>query len=94
MKKILIAFVLLTGLFSTAQAQHVSVRLDFPGPAVARPAPPYRGAIWIGPEWRWQRNEYVVVPGYWAKPKKNRHWKQGHWKNGKRGYIWVPGRWR
>jgi len=82
---------------SSAEAQRVSVRLDFPiGTAVNPPGrAPFHGAIWIGPEWRWNRGAYVLVPGYWAKPKgKHRHWKNGHWKHSRHGYCWVPGRWR
>lgn len=79
------------------QAQHVRVRLNFPvGVRVNAPGPsPRHGAIWIGPEWRWQRGQYVTIPGYWASPQYSRAvWVPGHWQYTRRGYKWVPGRWR
>jgi len=80
-----------------SNAQRVSVRLNFPtGVHVLAPGPaPYHGAVWIGPEWQWRAGRYVMVPGYWAKPRHPRAvWIPGHWKYSRRGYIWVPGRWR
>ncbi|MFN4892254.1 MAG: hypothetical protein ACK5G0_00640 [Bacteroidota bacterium] len=82
---------------SVATAQHIRIRLDFPVGASVRPGGngPFRGAVWIGPEWRWQRGQYVYVPGYWAKPKRRGAiWTPGYWNNTRRGYVWIPGRWR
>ena len=97
MKRYLLVGVLLFSISASLQAQHVRVRLNFPGsvrinaPGVA----PFRGAIWIGPEWRWQGGQYVAVPGYWARPYRHRAtWVPGHWKYTRRGYRWVPGHWR
>ena len=92
-KRILFALVI-SFIFSSAQSQHVRVQMAFPaGIAVNAPgAAPFAGAIWIGPEWRWQRGAYVCVPGYWSKPGRRKgQWKQGYWKYTRRGYIWVPG---
>jgi hypothetical protein len=78
------------------RAQHVSVRLNFPvGVSVNAPGPPpYAGAVWIAPEWRWDGNGYVHVPGYWMRIKHKRgHWQRGYWKHTRRGYFWIPGRW-
>ncbi|MEO6610796.1 MAG: hypothetical protein ABIT05_16335 [Chitinophagaceae bacterium] len=81
---------------SQLQAQHVSVRLNFPGGVRAGHGPsPYAGAIWIGPEWQWRSGTYVAVPGYWAKPQRHRAiWVPGYWKYSRYGYRWVPGYWR
>ena len=82
---------------SQSKAQCVKVRMNFPmGVTINAPGPaPYRDAVWIGPEWRWQGGQYVHVPGYWARPgKHHRRWMAGHWKYKRGGYYWVPGRWR
>lgn len=96
MKKIfLFLFFISVGFY--AGAQGVQVRLDFPvNIAVRPPGPaPFRAAVWVGPEWRWQGGHYVAVPGHWARPHKHRAvWINGHWRPTRRGYVWVPGRWR
>ncbi len=82
---------------SVSNAQHVSVRIGFPvGTRVVAPGPaPFSGAIWIGPEWRWRGNQYVVTDGYWARPRHARAvWVPGYWKQTRRGYKWVQGYWR
>lgn len=87
---------LVAGTTLACQAQRVSVRLNFPiNISVGAPGPaPFVGAIWIAPEWRWQRGRYVVVPGYWARPHRRAIYIPGHWSYSRRGYIWIPGRWR
>jgi len=93
---ILLAIVLLT-IGVVAEAQRVRVQLSFPVTVrVQAPgAAPFRGAIWIGPEWRWNRGHYVVVPGFWAKPRRHRAYRvPGHWQYSRRGYYWRPGYWR
>ncbi|MFZ9386411.1 MAG: hypothetical protein ACO25B_00895 [Chitinophagaceae bacterium] len=80
-----------------SQAQRVRVRLAFPSTIhMVAPGPsPFRGAVWVGPEWKWRGGNYVVIPGYWASPRNPRAvWIPGHWKYTRRGYIWIPGRWR
>ena len=97
MKIAIITLALLIGVSQTTNAQHVSVRIGFPVATVIHaPGPrPYSGAIWIGPEWQWRGGNYVLVPGYWARPRSPRAvWVGGHWKHSRRGYVWVPGRWR
>jgi hypothetical protein len=97
MKKLFIPILSIFISYSTVNAQHVSVNLSFPVGKVINPPgkAPFHGAIWIGPEWRWDRGRYVLVPGYWARPQKRNHkWKCGHWEKTRRGYIWVGGRWR
>ena len=84
-------------IFFQSNAQHVEIRMNFPvGVSVSAPGPsPYRGGIWIGPEWRWDRGQYVHESGYWAKPKGRHHqWIPGHWQYSRKGYYWVPGRWK
>jgi len=97
MKKIFILLLLATGISFYAGAQRVQVRLDFPVGIAVRPAgpAPFRGAIWIGPEWRWQSGRYVAAPGYWSRPHRHRAvWVDGYWRHSRRGYVWVPGYWR
>jgi hypothetical protein len=95
--KLSIAAILFVMTVSSAEAQHVRVRLNFPG-GISIGAPgraPFSGAIWIGPEWQWRGGQYVHVPGYWAKPRRHGAvWIPGHWKYSRRGYRWVPGHWR
>jgi hypothetical protein len=95
--KLLLIVMIIALITADSTAQHVRVQMNFPiGVAVNPPGPPpFAGAIWIGPEWRWNRGNYVCVPGYWSKPRHHRkYWKAGHWKYTKRGYVWVPGRWK
>lgn len=97
MKKIVFVIITLLGLsVLKAGAQYIRSRPGFsvnvsvgaPGP------PPYGGAVWVGPEWVWQRGHYVEVPGYWANPGRHRGWAFGHWKHRRRGYRWEPGHWK
>lgn len=95
-KKIDLLFFTALFIFFQSNAQYVKVKLNFPSGVMHAPAPaPFSGAIWIGPEWKWNKGVYVHVPGYWAKPKhhKRNRWIPGHWKYSRRGYIWVSGRW-
>ena len=52
-KLILLTMISICSMY-VGNAQHIRVRLDFPGGASVRPLgnAPYRGAVWIGPEWR------------------------------------------
>ena len=92
----MIALVFVLLIYTASQAQHVRIRMGFPvGVSVYAPGPPpYRGAVWVGPEWQWRGGTYVHVPGYWAKPRGRSQWAPGHWKRSRQGYIWIPGRWR
>ena len=95
--KILITLLFAAGFAIHANAQRVRVQLRFPvGMVVTAPHPaPYRGAIWVGPEWRWYRGRYVAIPGYWARPNRYHHvWARGHWQHARHGYRWIPGHWR
>ena len=98
MKRILFLalFVFVAGVFSS-QAQHVKVRLDFPVGISINPNghPPYRDAVWVGPEWQWRHGRYVSVPGHWVHPRhRGAVWVPGHWVTEPHGEIWVSGRWR
>jgi hypothetical protein len=97
MKKIMLVLAIVLGFSFIAGAQRVRVRLDFPvNVSIGAPGPPpFGGAIWIAPEWRWERDRYVAVPGYWARPHHPRAvWTGGYWRHHRRGYVWVPGHWR
>lgn len=97
MKQFLWAGIFLFAMLQLSCAQRVRTALTFPGGVtVVAPGPaPYAGAVWVAPEWKWQRGGYVHVPGYWAKsPGRNKRWVSGHWKNRRGWYVWVPGRWR
>jgi len=98
MKKTVFFLLLLLGLGVTnANAQYVRSRPGFSiGVTIGAPGPvPYRGAVWIGPEWAWRGGRYVEVPGYWGRPgHRGAAWIPGHWKYNRRGYRWIPGHWR
>ncbi len=92
---IILLLIIMTATIS--RAQHISVRLSFPvGTRLGAPGPaPFRGAVWIGPEWEWRGGRYVTVPGYWGRPSRfGASWVPGHWKYTRRGYRWIPGHWR
>ena len=56
---------------------------------------PGRGYLWIRGFWRWERADYVWVPGRWAGAERgHRRWASGHWAHTRRGWYWVEGRWR
>jgi hypothetical protein len=96
MKKILLLVVVVMALgVMNSQAQRLKAKIAFPNHIVVKApgAPPFAGAIWIGPEWEWRGGKYVVVPGYWAKPRKEA-WVPGHWVRERRQYRWVPGHWK
>jgi WXXGXW repeat (2 copies) len=93
----MVALLFLTGLSFKADAQRVRVRPGLPASIyVAAPGhAPYRGALWVGPEWRWHHGRYVAIPGYWARPASHHQvWIRGHWQTTRRGYHWIPGHWR
>ena len=97
MKKYFLFLVVLIVLVTfNSSAQHIKMRLNFPvGVSLHANAPaPFAGAVWIGPEWKWNGREYVHVAGYWSKPNRRRHWIPGHWKYSRRGYFWMPGHWK
>ncbi len=61
------------------------VRIESPGP----------GFMWIGGNWRWEREDYVWVSGRWERPSRpNGRWESGSWRHHKNGYYWTEGRWR
>ena len=96
-KRVIALFVVLATGIMCAQAQRISVRLNFPGNAHARyyDRPSFSGAIWIGPEWQWRGGRYVSVPGYWSRPSRyGAVWVNGYWRHSRHGYYWVPGHWR
>lgn len=95
-KKILLHGLLIVIIGYKSEAQHIKSKLNFPAGVVlhAPGAAPFKEAVWIGPEWKWNGGNYLHVPGYWAKPIRRKHWVPGHWKYARRGYSWVPGHWK
>src|SRR4051812_9603257 len=77
---------------STTKEHYVTVKPETI--TTARTEPPFAGAIWIGPEYRWSGSTYVVEPAHWAKPVKTGVWVPGHWRETKGGYTWVSGYWK
>lgn len=82
-------------LFSSCAAQsRVYVAERHPAPVVMRPAPPFAGAIWVGPEYRWHRGQYVYVAPRYVTPRHGHTWAQGYWKHHHGKQVWVKGHWR
>lgn len=69
MKRVFLIMTLILGIGVCVNAQRVRARIDFPvNITIGAPGPPpFAGAIWIGPEWRWQQDQYVAVPGLLGK---------------------------
>jgi hypothetical protein len=78
-----------------AQAQ-VVVRIGPPPPPrVVIPVSPGPRYVWTDGYYRWNRQDYVWVPGRYVIPPRHRAvWVSGHWAPRRRGYVWVPGHWR
>ena len=56
---------------------------------------PGPGHVWMRGFWRWERRDYVWVPGHWAPVQRGyRRWTPGHWAHGRRGWYWIDGHWR
>jgi hypothetical protein len=59
------------------------------------PVAPAAGYVWINGFWRWERGDYVWVPGRWARPASgHRTFVAGHWRHDRRGWYYVEGYWR
>jgi hypothetical protein len=93
---IMLALVVMTGFLSSCFPVVVAVRPGPPPPVVVRPGPPYPGAIWIEGEYVWSRRAgaYVVIPGYWARPRAHGYWVHGYWAERRGGSYWIHGYWR
>jgi hypothetical protein len=96
MKKTVLVIMVVLGLsLMKADAQYVrskpgfslNISIGAPGP------PPYRDAIWVGPEWEWRHGHYVEVPGHWVRRGRGA-WISGDWVQHRRGYRWHRGHWR
>ena len=98
MKKIALAFglfLLLMGAFVNSNAQIVvKIRPAEPVVVETRPAEPYRGAVWVAPEWVYRHGAYERVPGHWIKPRRGWRWEPGRWEDRPGGSIWIAGGWR
>jgi hypothetical protein len=50
--------------------------------------------VWMRGYWRWERNDYVWVPGRWVRPERGYHkWVPGHWKQSRHHWYWIEGHW-
>ncbi len=59
---------------------------------VMRPGPGY---AWVRGYWRWDRDDYVWMPGRWVVIERGyRGWAPGRWVHHRRGWYWVEGHWR
>jgi len=57
-------------------------------------ASPGSGFVWVRGFWRWERREYVWVPGRWVRPERGfRTWVPGRWRHRRSGWYWVEGHW-
>ncbi|MBX3255525.1 MAG: YXWGXW repeat-containing protein [Chitinophagaceae bacterium] len=82
-------------LFSSCAAQsHVYVPERRPVAVVAPPPPPFAGAIWVGPEYRWHRGKYVYVAPHYVRARHGYAWAPGYWKQHHGRKVWIKGQWR
>ena len=96
MKKYVNRFILAAALivgFSVASSAQIVVKVRPSAPVVVRPVAPSPGHIWIDGGWEVRRGHYMHRNGYWAAPRRGRHWVEGYWAPRRQGYVWVPGYW-
>jgi hypothetical protein len=56
---------------------------------------PGSGFVYVRGYWRYDRDDYVWVPGRWVAVERRYHeWVPGHWAHDRHGWYWVEGRWR
>ncbi|RKR82468.1 YXWGXW repeat-containing protein [Mucilaginibacter gracilis] len=93
--KFLMVFTILitTAIASNAQVR-VFVRTRPVEPVFVRPPAPYRDAVWIPGEWRWEGRRYVYVNPHYQHLRRGHVWVSGHWNNIRGGSVWVGGYWR
>lgn len=91
-KSLIIAATLVVG-FSFASSAQVLVSVRPAAPVVVRPVAPSPRHIWIDGGWEVRGGHYVHTDGYWAAPRRGRHWVAGYWAPRRHGYVWVPGYW-
>ncbi len=92
----LVAFLSGSLLFSNScAARPIYVKTAPPAVKVeVRPAPPYRGAVWVPGHWAWRHGRYVWVKGHWVKPRHGYVYVPGHWVKKRYGWVWVSGHWK
>jgi hypothetical protein len=76
----------------------VGIRVNAPPPplrhevVVVRPGPDH---VWVGGVWEWRNNDYVWVPGRWARPPhRGAVWVAPRFEHRGRRHVWVRGFWR
>lgn len=87
--------VVLGGWLLTGCAAHVAYVETAPPAArvEARPARPYRMAVWIPGHWAWRHGHYMWIKGHWEKARRGHRYVPGHWEKRRRGWIWIEGGW-
>lgn len=94
-KFLTVAGLLLTTTIASNAQVRVFVRTRPVEPVIVRPvATPYRDAVWIPGEWRWEGRRYVYVNPHYEHGRRGRAWVPGHWNNVRGGSVWVGGHWR
>ncbi|MBX3240279.1 MAG: YXWGXW repeat-containing protein [Chitinophagaceae bacterium] len=86
------AITLVLFLFSSCRAQSRVYVAARPATVMA-PPPPFRGAVWIGPEYQLHRGAYVYVPPRYVTPRRGHVWVSGHWDHHRGKQVWVKGKW-
>ncbi len=71
----------------------VKVRPMAPVHVAVRGVAPSPFHVWVEPEWRWRRHEYVYIEGHWARPHRHQIWIPGHWIDTPEGSKWIHGYW-
>lgn len=92
MKKLifLLSMLFLTLIFVSGCGPSAIVVRERPtAPYYMRPASPRPGYIWIDGDWIGRGNGYVYRQGYWAPPRRARHFVPGHWQQKRQGWVWV-----
>jgi len=89
------AIVIAVAFSSCASQSRVYVSERIPPPVAMRPAPPFRGAVWIPEEYMWRGGRYVyVTPHYVRAPHRGHTWVAGYWNTHRGRPVWVQGYWR
>jgi len=91
-QRLAILSVIVFGISLTGSAQ-IIVKVRPRAAVVVRSAPPVRGYIWIDGGWVVRNGRYVQTRGYWAAPRRGRHYVAGHWVRRRHGWVWISGYW-
>ncbi|NOT06584.1 MAG: BcpO-related WXXGXW repeat protein [Gemmatimonadales bacterium] len=54
-----------------------------------------QGYVWLRGFWRWDRKDFIWIPGRWALPERGyRSWAPGRWIRARGGWYWIEGHWQ